>query len=451
MAGLSENFLFRLLVLLAKDYDFCDRYFDLLPTDFFDLFPVQSRVYGAIKFYRDTYSKNPRWGSTLPALLATDPPPGWSIPKDDEADVVLAFIEEVFEADTDDRAWVEDRLKNELQRMALKLALREGAELAQEEDFSPDTLEFLKGKLEAAEELSVETEDLGESIKVTLNERIERRLRAEDAMVRIPTMIGNLDDFLTGKGLPTKSLNLVAARSGLGKSAALVHLCKIAALAKRFNALYITLELSKDYVEDRFDASLTETSMGSLVGNEKYLQTKFNKKREWGEIRVIESVPGKLSVSHIERILDRLKREKNFEPKLVCVDYADLMKFNRARKERWLELGDLFIGLRSIAVERDIVLWTASQINREGVDFASGETLAGSDEKLATCDFAISINRPPGSVKEDAKVKMVGPAKPRKVNVYIQKSRFGPMFENIEIEQDLDTMTFCIGIPEATL
>ena len=68
---------------------------------------------------------------------------------------------------------------------------------------------------------------------------------------------------ITKGGLPNKSLNIVLAGTGVGKSLFMCH-CASAALAQGKNVLYITLEMSEERIAERIDANLMDTPLDQI-------------------------------------------------------------------------------------------------------------------------------------------------------------------------------------------
>ena len=68
---------------------------------------------------------------------------------------------------------------------------------------------------------------------------------------------------ITKGGVPSKTLNICLAGTGVGKS---LFMCHVAAsfLAQGLNVLYITLEMAEERIAERIDANLLDVSMDDL-------------------------------------------------------------------------------------------------------------------------------------------------------------------------------------------
>jgi len=158
----------------------------------------------------------------------------------------------------------------------------------------------------------------------------------------VPTGWDVIDELMDG-GLGPGELGVVMAPSGIGKS---WFLSKIAcsALQKGIDVLHYTLELSESYVGQRYTTILTN------------IQTSEHKDRKAEVIRKIKAVPGRVRIkyyppqfassktlsAHIEKM-----RQIGFNPQLIIIDYADLLKSSNGNRDGlYAELGGIYEELR---------------------------------------------------------------------------------------------------------
>jgi len=168
-----------------------------------------------------------------------------------------------------------------------------------------------------------------------------------------------IDDLMDG-GLGPGELGVVMAPSGIGKSWFLAKIA-CAAVQKGMNVLHYTLELSESYVGQRYTTILTG------------IQTSEHKERKEEIIRKIKNIPGRVRIkyyppqfassktlsAHIEKL-----RASGFDPNLIIIDYADLLKSSSNRDGLYAELGGIYEELRGLSGEQKIPCWTATQTNR---------------------------------------------------------------------------------------
>jgi replicative DNA helicase len=221
-----------------------------------------------------------------------------------------------------------------------------------------------------------------------------------------------IDELMDG-GLGPGELGVVMAPSGIGKS---WFLSKIAcsALQKGVDVLHYTLELSESYVGQRYTTILTG------------IQTSEHKERKEEVIRKIKAVPGRVRIkyyppqfasaktlsAHIEKL-----RVVGYNPKLIVIDYADLLKSSDKGKDGlYAELGGIYEELRGLSGETGIPIWTATQTNRAAIDHEviQADSVGDSYKKVQTADFIMSVSR-----KTKDKLSNTG-------RIHIVKNRFGP-------------------------
>jgi hypothetical protein len=220
-----------------------------------------------------------------------------------------------------------------------------------------------------------------------------------------------VDELMDG-GLGPGELGVVMAPSGIGKS---WFLSKIAcsAIQMGMNVLHYTLELSENYVGQRYTTILTG------------IQTTEHKERKDEIIRKIKQTPGRVRIkyyppqfatsktlsAHIEKL-----RATGFNPNLIIIDYADLLKSSNSRDGLYAELGGIYEELRGLSGEAGIPIWTATQTNRAAIDHEviQADSVGDSYKKVQTADFIMSVSR-----KTKDKLSNTG-------RIHIVKNRFGP-------------------------
>ena len=93
---------------------------------------------------------------------------------------------------------------------------------------------------------------------------------------------------ITKNGIPNKTLNVVLAGTGVGKSLFMCHMAG-ACLSQGYDVLYITLEMAEERIAERIDANLLNTPLDDL---KKLPKTVFNSKIE----KLRKKIEGKLII-----------------------------------------------------------------------------------------------------------------------------------------------------------
>ena len=239
-----------------------------------------------------------------------------------------------------------------------------------------------------------------------------------------------VDDLMDG-GLGPGELGVVMAPSGIGKS---WFLSKIAcsALQNGLDVLHYTLELSENYVGQRYTTILTG------------VQTSEHKERRDEIVRKIKKIPGRVRIkyyppqfasaktiaAHVEKV-----RQVGFNPKLIIIDYADLLKSGNGNRDGlYAELGGIYEELRGLSGATGIPVWTATQTNRAAIDHEviGADSVGDSYKKVQTADFIMSVSR-----KTKDKLSNTG-------RIHIVKNRFGP--DGMTFPAKIDTFTGVMDI-----
>lgn len=195
-------------------------------------------------------------------------------------------------------------------------------------------------------------------------DQIEDRFRNQGTPAGIPTGFKALDEMLVGQGLGKSELVLIAARPGMGKTALMLNICRhIGKLGK--HAAFLSMEMNGDSLAYRLIA--LETGI-----NSKKLQRGNLDQSEWEKLTSgIESVDrlglqvdasGRLSIRQLADRAERLNREWGLD--LLCIDYIQLMSTDKRTENRNLEVADISRGLKQLAMQFNIPVVAASQLNR---------------------------------------------------------------------------------------
>jgi replicative DNA helicase len=309
----------------------------------------------------------------------------------DKLKVELEALIDGLEEPIKDRSFIKDELRSFIKNQATKEAILRSLDHLERHDFDAIDREFTR-----VIEISAATED---GLGISYTRDIEFRTKARKEYIRNGIPCGLLlDDHLKPGGLPPKSLGIVVAPPGKGKSHALVHIGKNAILDGK-RVLHITLELTAEYVADRYDASFTGIALNAL---EERADDVAERIEELGarftdadkrEVLVIKEFPtGTLTVKKLRSFIRTLERV-GFYPDEVIVDYAGLMQPEFPTGDEYTDLGKACTELRAMAMELGIPIWTAAQGNRGslGKEILTGKDLADSFKMLMIGDVLIAI------------------------------------------------------------
>jgi len=179
------------------------------------------------------------------------------------------------------------------------------------------------------------------------------------------------------------------------------------------------LEMSEDKIAQRFDSIMTLIPQNKLKDPKHQLTVKerLDKFQEVfkGKLVIKEYPTLMASVNNIRSLLVQLKNYHNFEPKVVIIDYLELLRSTRDIQHEYQAQQRIAEELRGLAMEQDILVWTATQTNRQGrmKSIITDVELGDSYGKIRPCDFSMSLNQTEEEFDNGT------------MRVYIMKSRNG--------------------------
>ena len=266
-----------------------------------------------------------------------------------------------------DLSWLLERSEKFCQDKALYNAITESIGIFDESTQTSISKDAIPTILSDALSVSFDTH-IGHDYIDNAEERFDFYRKKEE---KIPFDLEYFNKITAG-GLPRKTLNIALAGTGVGKS---LFMCHMAAncLTENRNVLYITLEMAEERIAERIDTNLMNVTMDTLKEIPKDL---FNKKME--KLRkkikcklIIKEYPtATASVNNFRALLNELKIKKGFVPDILFMDYLNLCVSTRYKNN--INAGSYFVvkaiaeELRGLAVEMNIPIVSATQLNRTG-------------------------------------------------------------------------------------
>ena len=211
----------------------------------------------------------------------------------------------------------------------------------------------------------------------------------------------DLDFFnkITRGGIPSKTLNICLAGTGVGKTMFMTHLASSILLQGK-NVLYITLEMAEERIAERIDANLLNVGMSDLEELPYTMyETKINKlqSKTTGQIIIKEYPTASAHTGHFKNLISELALKKSFKPDIVFVDYLNICSSARfkagANVNSYTYIKSIAEELRGLAVEHHIPIFSATQTTRGGY-VSSDVGLEDTSESFglpATADFMFAL------------------------------------------------------------
>ena len=177
---------------------------------------------------------------------------------------------------------------------------------------------------------------------------------------------------ITRGGIPSKTLNICLAGTGVGKTMFMTSIASSILLQGK-NVLYITLEMAEERIAERMDANLLNVGMSDLeeLPYQMY-ETKINKlqKKTTGQLIVKEYPTASAHCGHFRALFNELALKKSFRPDIVFVDYLNICSSSRfkmgASINSYSYIKSIAEEMRGLAVEFNIPIMSATQTTRSG-------------------------------------------------------------------------------------
>jgi len=283
------------------------------------------------------------------------------------ASTVLTIEEIAKPTETPDLSWLYDKTEKWCQDRAIHLAIMRSIHIidGKDENLSKDSLPSL---LQEALAVCFDN-NVGHDYFNDVDNRYEFYHHVEE---RIPFDLEYFN-IITKGGLPAKTLNIVLAGTGVGKS---MFMCHYAAscISQGRNILYITLEMAEERIAERIDANLMNIPIDQINTLSKDMfRTKVNavENRSHGQLIIKEYPTGSAHVGHFRALLKELKIKKNFVPDAICIDYLNICASSRIRSlggsiNTYSYIKAIAEEMRGLAVEFNVPIISATQTTRSG-------------------------------------------------------------------------------------
>ena len=285
----------------------------------------------------------------------------------------------------DHHEWFLKEFETFCRHKSLEAAIIESTDLLEKQDYGT-----VENKIKEASQVGL-IKDLGLEYFDNPKERLQW---IKDQSGAVSTGWKGIDQKLYG-GLNRGEMTIFAGGSGAGKSLFLQNFGVNWALAG-LNVVYISLELSEQLTSMRLDAMVSEHGTKDIMRNIDDVDLKVRMKGKGaGKFRVKQMANG-VTANDIRAYVREYEINHDVKVDALLVDYLDLMSPISAR----VSPGDLFIKdkyvseeLRNLAVEKNILFATASQLNRGAVEEIEFDHhhIAGGISKIQTADNVVGI------------------------------------------------------------
>ena len=410
-----------ILYLAKSNQNFLVQAMPMMREEYFE-FPTHQKMYSVIRGHYDAYKNLPTDDQILESIKEIKSSNELLGDYRDEIDSINRLDTSAIE----NSEYLLDKVESFARAEAMKGAIMNSIEVLK--STKPD---FSQIEAELRSALSVNRNvDLGINYFEDVEERWERINNSTvDAEYRTP--FETINNELEG-GLAAKEMAMVVAPPGVGKSLFLVNQAARSCLDGK-DVLYVSLEMAEDRVAQRLDSIFSRIEQRQLKTRVADLKDRLDSVTKTisnrGKLVIKEFPTKRCTIASLRAYLNQLSNYSNFIPKVIIVDYLELLTTEAGAKEYQAQ-ERLAQELRGLATEYQCLVWTATQTNRDGkkVNLITDAELADSYGKIRVCDLAFSINQTEQEFDE------------RKARLYLMKSRNGRARFCVPVKIDYDRL-----------
>lgn len=284
-----------------------------------------------------------------------------------------------------DGEWCLDEFEKFTRRQELERAILKSAEYLEKGNYDP-----VEKLIKDAVQISL-TKDMGTDYFADPRARL---MKIKNNNGQVSTGWPCLDNKLYG-GFNRGELQIFAGGSGSGKSLFMQNLSVNWAQAG-LNGVYLSLELSEELCAMRIDSMLTDVGQKEVFKHLDDVEMKVKMSAKKSGRFWIKYMPAQSTVNDIRAYIKTLQIESGVRVDFLCVDYLDLlMPVSTKVSPSDLFVKDKYVSeeIRNLAKELNVLMVTASQLNRSAVEEIEFDHshISGGISKINTADNVFGI------------------------------------------------------------
>lgn len=384
----DTDFQAKIVAMLVRDSTFARRTEGLIKPSYFD-----SRAHGFIAnlalAYFSKYKRAIAEVHIINMMLVAAKRSGRL--RDDVAEECELALPEIFTTDVSARDFVIDQVGEFARHQAIQAAVLDGISLLEKHE---------TGRFEELMMKAMQVKPHADSVPYDYWEEIESRTQfrtdvktGKIAPNGLSTGIKGMDAVLYHKGWGKRELTVFMAGAKKGKSFTIWDFGKLQTLQGR-NVLGVTLEVSKEILSDRLDASVADQLIDELNDHIMTVHRSVSgMKGKVGKFMLHEYPSGTFTPNELESLIEMYKAQGVVFDAIV-IDYLDIMAPNRWTSDEIANSKSVWIDVRAIAQREDLPIISATQTNREGHKSVTSKAdqVAEDFNKVRIADLLISIN-----------------------------------------------------------
>jgi KaiC/GvpD/RAD55 family RecA-like ATPase len=281
--------------------------------------------------------------------------------------------------------WLMDEFESFTRHKALERAIIASADLLEKHDYGS-----VESLIKAAVQIGL-AKDMGTDYWADPRARL---MKIKDKNGQISSGWPGLDRKLFG-GMNRGELNIFAGASGAGKSLFLANLAVNWAL-QGLNVIYLTLELSEELVSMRVDSMVTGITTREVFKQIDDVEIKVRMLGKRSGAFQVKYLPSGKTANDIRAYVKEWEIKTGLRADVLLIDYLDLLVpagFKISAENMFVKDKHVSEELRNLAMEKQCILVTASQLNRSAVEEVEFDhsMISGGLSKIQTADNVFGI------------------------------------------------------------
>jgi replicative DNA helicase len=289
--------------------------------------------------------------------------------------------------------------------------------------------------------------------------QVERKREREhpELVKAIPTGIKRLDEILSGGARPGE-VGLIVGTTGRGKSITLTNFA-FNGVARGYGGIYFSLEMAAKQVATRVDSRAFALAYKKFKTfdftnrelEEIQIKLRKMKKAYSNKLRVVSMPLQRCDVNVLRMAIEEIRQEMPVD--FAIIDSGDHMRGVGKFESTRLEQAHVYWGLKSIADELQVAIWSSTQAGREWESRTAGaEAVSESYDKARIADIVGTLNQPKKNSRttkivddddgddDEPKPGELDRYKSGAIEFFLAKYRDGESKEIIPLEADLAKM-----------
>jgi len=284
------------------------------------------------------------------------------------------------------------------------------------------------------------------------------QLFIEENEKKLTTGFPGLDRAINEGGPIRKDVFCWMGPTGVGKSITLIN-SGAGCIKWGLNTLHITLDMPHFKTALRYCGCFTEIKIKERTKFKDMVMSRLSAIRSTygAELIIVEYPQDEISTDVIHALLDTIRKIHGIKIDVVVVDYLECMlsRVPAYNKDEYIRQKRVATELCRLAFKEDVLVFTASQTNRSGIDM---QNMKGTDKvidlnrvaesygKTMPISYIVTINQTKDEYLGGKLVQKDGEKEPSdivdsQVRFYIAKNRNGPKYQQITIRVNYDTMS----------